>query len=112
MLAPGGRDRNQRHWRVLKQLEAGLVELRFGLHRRPHHGAGQAQSLGVLLLGAAAQGQQRQRGLVYRHHLALGGQQGLDLVAQRGESRILEPALAGLEQHGGEGAALNAGGQR
>ena len=95
VVGPGGLGGDERHGRMVEGLEPRRVELRFGFHRGAQHGAGLAQPLAVVLLGAAAQREQRHRRLVRTHHLALAAQQGIELLAQLGEGRVLAASVLG-----------------
>ena len=106
VVRPGRRAGDQRRAaRVVVRLEAGRLQVRLGLDRRPQHRRGQPQPLHLVPRRTAAQAQQRQGGLLRAHHLSLAHQQRVELDPQFGERGGLEPALAGLEHGGGQRAA-------
>ena len=77
VVGPGGGAGNERVGLVVVGFKPGLVEVGLGLQRCAQHGRGQAQALGFVLRGAAAQGQQGQGALLRTHHLALAAHQGV-----------------------------------
>ena len=77
VVGPGGGAGNERVGLVVVGFKPGLVEVGLGLQRCAQHGGGQAQALGLVLRGAAAQGQQGQGALLRTHHLALAAHQGV-----------------------------------
>ena len=87
---------------MVECLESGLVEVRLRLHRGAQYGGGLTQPLGVVLCRAATQCQQRHGALVRAHDLALAPHQGLELLAKFGEGGVLQPALARLDERGGQ----------
>ena len=95
---------------MVEGFEAWLVQVRFGFNCGAQHGAGLTQAFTVVLLGTATQRQQRQAGFVRAHHLALAAQQGLELLAQFSEGGVAQPALAGLDEGGGQHGAVHLAG--
>ena len=93
---------------MVEALKTRLVEVGFSFQGSAQNSACQLQAFGIVLHGTAPQREQGQCRFVDGHDLPLASNQLVQLQPCFGESRNFQPPLAGLDQRGGQGGAVQA----